>query len=237
MLVDLHCHVLPGVDDGALDTRDSVAMGAQADADGIGLICATPHIRHDHDVRIAELGARVAAVNAALEAAGRKVRVATGGEIAEPIVDELDDDELRACALGGGGRWILLEPAPGPLSARTVATVERLRERGFRTVLAHPERHPGEDAADRLRDIAAAGALIQLTAAFVVDGSATWFADEGLVHVLGTDAHSSHGGRRVELSAALDVLARVRRLAPHAGWIAHEAPAAIVAGRDVEPPY
>src|SRR5688500_15462578 len=123
-LVDLHCHVLPGVDDGALDERDSLAMAAQADRDGIALICATPHIRRDHDVRIDELAERVARLNDAFAAAGRTVRVTTGGEVAEPIVDELTDDELRRCSLGGGGRWVLLEPAAGPLGDRTLDTVD-----------------------------------------------------------------------------------------------------------------
>jgi protein-tyrosine phosphatase len=237
-LVDLHCHVLPGVDDGALDERDSIAMARHAERDGIDLICATPHIRHDHDVRIAELPERVGALNAALERAGCAARVTTGGEVAEPIVDQLTDDELRRCTLGGGGRWILLEPAAGPLSARTLATVTTLRERGFRTVLAHPERHPGEGVDERLRELAAAGALVQLTAAFVLDGSAAWFARERLVHVLASDAHSSHGGRRLEIAGALARLSELDpALAAHADWIAGAAPRAIVAGRDVDAPY
>ena len=60
-MIDLHCHILPGVDDGARDLDDAAAMAAQAQADGIATICATPHIRHDHDVRIAELADRVEA--------------------------------------------------------------------------------------------------------------------------------------------------------------------------------
>jgi tyrosine-protein phosphatase YwqE len=198
-------------------------MGRQAAADGIGVVCATPHIRHDHDVRIGELPDRVRALNHALAAAGVDVRVVAGGEVAEPIVADLTDAELRACSLGGAG-WVLLEPAPGPLGARTSETVASLRRRGFRTVLAHPERHPGEDLAGRLRDVARLGALIQLTAAFVADGSADWFLDEGLVHVVASDAHSSHGGRRVELSPAL------RRLDPQTARTARDASRAILEG-------
>jgi protein-tyrosine phosphatase len=204
--VDLHSHILPGVDDGALDVRDSVAMARHAAADGIAAICATPHIRRDHDVRIAELPARVAALNEALAGAGLDIRVLTGGEVAEPIVPHLDDDELRACTLGGGGRWILLEPAAGPLGQRTLDTVRTLARRGFATVLAHPERHPSPELLDVLRAIAAEGAVIQLTAQFVVDGSVGALVDAGLVHVLGSDAHSSHGGRRLELAGALAAL-------------------------------
>lgn len=58
-MIDLHCHILPGVDDGAADLDDALAMARQGEADGIQAICATPHIRHDHDVRIGELPARI----------------------------------------------------------------------------------------------------------------------------------------------------------------------------------
>ena len=234
--IDLHCHILPGVDDGALDPADALAMARQAAGDGIGVVCATPHIRHDHDVRIGELPGRVRELNAALGAAGVAVRVVGGGEVAEPIVDDLSDDELRACSLGGNG-WILLEPGPGPFGTRTVETVATLRGRGFGTVLAHPERHPSGELADRLRDVAALGALIQLTAAFVADGSADWFADRGLLHLVASDAHSSHGGRRLELSPALRRLEQHAVLGRHAHWIVGDAPPAVLAGGEVRAPF
>jgi protein-tyrosine phosphatase len=236
-LVDLHCHLLPGVDDGALDLADALAMARRAERDGIGVVCATPHVRHDHDVRIAEIPGRVRELNAAFRAAGVSVQVVPGAEVAEPSVPDLSVGELRACTLGGGGRWILLEPAAGPLSARTVATVRSLHERGLRTVLAHAERHPTENMADLLREIVGLGGLVQVTAQFALDGSADWFAAEGLVHLLASDAHSSHGGRPLAIAAALDRLAGVPMLERHSRWVAHDAPRAVVEGRDVEVPY
>jgi protein-tyrosine phosphatase len=240
-VIDLHCHVLPGVDDGALDDADAVAMARVAQRDGITAICATPHIRHDHDVRIAELPRRLRALQAQLDRRGVRVRLLPGGEIAETIVDRLGDDELRRVSLGGTGRWILLEPRPGPLSASLTETIERLAARGFRAVVAHPERHLAADLFARLAGAVAAGALVQATAAHVEHGPAAEgmaeLARRGLIHVVASDAHSSHGGRPVRLSGALDRLAAVDLLAPHLEWIARGAPAAIVAGRDVEPPY
>ena len=113
-MIDLHCHILPGVDDGSLDLRDSLGMARQAVNDGIETICATPHIRHDHDVRIEEIAGRVEALNDRLRAEGIPVAVLRGGEVAETAVEGLSEEELRRVALGEG-RWILLEPAPGPL--------------------------------------------------------------------------------------------------------------------------
>jgi protein-tyrosine phosphatase len=240
-VIDLHCHLLPGLDDGARDLADSVAMAMQGEADGIELVCATPHIRHDHDVRIHELPSRVEALNAELAERGLAIRARTGGEVAETVLERLDDDELRAVSLGGGGRWLLLEPAPGPLRESLVGEVERLAGRGFRCVVAHPERHPGELFIQRLIALCERDALIQVTADALLAGEAADglldLARRGLVHILGSDAHSSHFGRPLRLSAGLARLETVERLRGHLDWIAREAPAAILRGADLHAPY
>ena len=238
-MIDLHCHILPGVDDGPADLADSLAMGEQAVADGIATICATPHIRHDHDVRIDELAGRVAALNAELEARSIAVEVIAGGEVAETAVDGLDDDELRAVALGG--RWILLEPAPGPLGDSLAAAAADLRRRGFRSLIAHPERHAGADLGDRLAALVDSGCLVQVTAALLASGPASEpmlsLARRGLVHVLGSDSHSSRAGRAVRISDGLDRLADLPGLLPHLDWVAELAPAAILRGEALRPPF
>jgi protein-tyrosine phosphatase len=252
-VVDLHCHILPGLDDGARDLDDALAMARQAEADGIAAICATPHIRHDHDVRIAELPSRRAELAAAIAASGCGTRILPGGEVAVSVLDRLDDDELAAVALGPDasppslrrtGRWILLEPTPGPLDDRLERAVSNLRARGFRALVAHPERHAAPDLIDRLARLTAAGAggvLIQVTAAFFTDEAARSgmlaLARAGVVHVLGSDAHSSRAGRPVTLSPALSVLRSVEPVGAQLEWIARVAPRAIVAGENVVPPF
>ena len=240
-MIDLHCHILPGVDDGAGDVEDALAMARQAEAEGIELICATPHIRHDHDVRIEEIGPRVTELNAALERAGMSVRITTGGEVAERIVTSLDAHELQRVALGGGGRWVLLEPAPGPLGDSLAAAVDRLSERGYRSLIAHPERHLTTDLAERLGHLIARGALVQATADHLVDprtaDGMTSLAGRGLLHVLGSDAHSSRAGRPVRLAAALARLGAIEPVASHLGWVRDLAPRAIVEGEEVAPPF
>jgi protein-tyrosine phosphatase len=61
-VIELHCHILPALDDGALDLADSVAMARKGERDGIAVVWAAPHIRSDHDVRIEELPSRVNAL-------------------------------------------------------------------------------------------------------------------------------------------------------------------------------
>ena len=204
-MIDLHCHILPGIDDGARDMDDALAMARQAEADGIEVVCATPHIRADHDVRIGELDERIAELQGAINAAGIGVRIERGGEVAEPIVSSLRDDELATVALGG--RWVLLEPATGPIDARLLHAINGLRSRGFGSIVAHPERHVGDRFEELLGKGVGAGALVQATAAALAEGGdgAAWLArlaHDGLIQVLGSDAHTSHWGRAVALSDA-----------------------------------
>jgi protein-tyrosine phosphatase len=239
-LVDLHCHILPGVDDGALDLRDSAGMARQAANDGIEVVCATPHIRHDHDVRIEEVAGRVGALNSHLREEGVPVTVLQGGEVAESAVEALTEEELARISLGGG-RWVLLEPAPGPLGDSLERRVAHLTERGHRSLIAHPERHLSADMFERMARLVAAGALIQATADFFLrERTAAGMldlAERRLVHVLSSDAHSSHGGRPVHLSEAFAKLGEVEALAPHLDWIAQTAPRAIVAGEELDIPF
>jgi protein-tyrosine phosphatase len=238
-VIDLHCHILPGVDDGALDLADSLGMARQAVRDGITTVCATPHIRHDHDVRIGELAGRVRRLRNAIGAARLSLTVLSGGEVAEPRALALSDADLRRVSLGGGGRWILLEPRAGPLSAELGETIGALAERGFSCVVAHPERHLAADLAERLDDAVRRGALVQVTAALLEDGPAgnalLDLLARGLVHVVASDAHSSHAGRPVRLSGAVDRMRSAGVPEARVRWIAVEAPSAIVRGEPLVP--
>jgi protein-tyrosine phosphatase len=239
--VDVHCHILPGIDDGARDLGDAVEMARQAQVDGIAAVCATPHIRHDHYVRIAELPERLAELRAAVEAAGCATEILGGGEVAATRLDRLDDDELAAVTLGGSARWILLEPAPGPVDDQLAAAVADLHTRGFSALIAHPERHLSADLIPRLRTLIVKGALVQATAAFLAYKATRpgmlELARAGVLHVLGSDSHSSRRGRPVALTTALEVLESVEPTSEHLDWIARTAPLAIVRGEQIRPPF
>lgn len=237
-MIDLHCHILPGLDDGALDMRDSVAMARQAEQDGIAVVCATPHIRHDHDVQIEEIVSRVAAVQQELDRHGVNLQIAPGAELAQTEADRLTDEQLHKVALGGAGGWVLLEPAPGPITSDLDELVDRLAGRGVSSVIVHPERHAGADFEQRLRELAARGCLIQWTAEFVAHAApgdlVLRMAADGLVHLLGSDAHSSHGGRPVRLASGFERLATVCSPA-RMKWMTDEAPQAILRAGSVTP--
>lgn len=239
-MIDLHCHILDAIDDGARDADDSVAMARQAEADGIEAVCATPHIRHDHDVRIEELAERVRGLNVKLEQELVAVKVLRGGEVAETAVEGLSEEQLELVSLGAG-EWILLEPAPGPLDDSLLRRVAYLAERGHRTIVAHPERHLSADMFERMAALVAEGALIQATADFFLReqmaAGMLAMAERGLVHVLSSDAHGARAGRPVRIGPALERLREVEVLAPHLEWIAETAPQAIVSGEPLEVPF
>jgi protein-tyrosine phosphatase len=238
-LIDLHCHILPGLDDGARDLEDSIAMAREAHEDGIAAVCATPHIRDDHDVRAEDIGARVRELQVQVDAAGLDVRVLPGGELAQERASGLSYEQLRLATLGGGGRWLLLEPSPGPITSELAADVRRLAAHGLQTIIAHPERHAGADLSERLAELAELGCLVQWTAAFVTDAHTTdvalAFAREGLVHVLGSDAHSARAGRPLRLRAAFSRLESVCSR-ERVSWMRDSTPRAIVNGDPVAPP-
>lgn len=213
-------------------------LARQAAADGIAVVCATPHIRHDHDVRIAEIAERCRELDLALAQREIPVAVAPGGEVSESALERLDETELRLVSLNGTGRWVLLEPRPGPLTTHLASAVGHLAQRGARCIVAHPERHIGEDFFERLEELVEAGALIQITADLVLrDGSGPALEDlvvRGLAHLVASDAHTARWGRPLRITEAI---ARLERCAgPTVGQFLREAPARILRGEDVEPP-
>ncbi|HEX2707617.1 MAG TPA: CpsB/CapC family capsule biosynthesis tyrosine phosphatase, partial [Solirubrobacterales bacterium] len=229
-MIDLHCHILPGLDDGARDIDDSVAMARVAAADGIEAVCATPHIRHDHAVRVEEIAGRIDALNSRLAQEGIAVAILPGGEVAETAVEALSVEELSRVGLGAG-RWVLLEPAPGPLTDSLTRRVAHLAERGYRALIAHPERHLSADMFERLAALVVEGALIQATADFFLreetaDGMLA-MAEAGLVHVLSSDAHTALAGRPLRLGPSIERLRAVEILEPRLEWMVQTAPRAI----------
>jgi len=235
-VLDLHSHILPGLDDGVRDLDGAVALARAAAADGIVAIAATPHVRDDYPTTPAAMGAALAAVREAVARAEVPVEILPGGEIALDRLDALSPDDLRAFGLGGNPAWLLLEfPYSGwPLDLGD--RVFRLRAAGFRIVLAHPERNGSVQASpERLVPLVQAGALVQVTAASL-DGrlgrtpqrTAKALLELELAHLLASDAHAPEL-RSVGLSAA----AAETGSAELAAWLTRDVPAAIVAGEPI----
>src|SRR5437763_13770525 len=120
-VIDLHCHLLPGIDDGAQDLDDTIAMARAALDGGVEAIVATPHVSGQYRNDPTGFAARCDQVRQALAAAGVALEVHQGAEIASSMITDLSEDALRVCARGGG-RYLLLEP---PYAGRA-AFIDRL---------------------------------------------------------------------------------------------------------------
>ena len=241
-MIDLHTHVLPGVDDGPRDLRGSVAMAEVAAHGGTRTLVATPHVRADHPgVRPGEIAGRAREVEDALRERGIGIRVLPGGEVDLDAAEALGDDELRLASLGGAGRYLLVETPYGALPDDYEDRLAALVARGFDLVLAHPERNRTlQDDPDRLGALAR-DVLVQLTAGSLAEGRggpatlASLALREGWATVLASDSHSA-----TWRAPNLNVGAMTARKAfPEAdaevGWMVEEAPRAIAEGRDLPP--
>jgi protein-tyrosine phosphatase len=194
--VDLHCHLLPGVDDGPETLDQSVAYARAAAAAGTTTIVATSHVEL---LEVRELPDRVQEVRDALEEEGIDLRVEVGGELKPFSIGDLDDDDLEIIAQGPpGARWLLYEVPFEGVTSDFLAGAQELRERGYGLLLAHPERSRDILAGglDALEPELLEGAVIAanvgpITARESVARHTASVAvlRRGVVGVLATDAH------------------------------------------------
>lgn len=164
---DIHFHILPGVDDGPRTLEDSLDLAARAQVDGSATVVATPHVRSDFLTSVTDLPDRVRELQAAIDAAGIPISLRVGAELGHDMVGRLGQGELDSIAHGPpGARWLLVETPFGGIDTEFATATEELRDRGFATVIAHPERASGitDDRSAALRAELAAGAVLQVNA-------------------------------------------------------------------------
>ena len=236
-VIDLHCHLLPGIDDGPGTMAESLALAAALAADGVRSAAATPHVRPDHpDVVGAELGDRRAELQGAIDAEGIALQVLPGAEVDLAYGLELSDDELRVLSLGGSSA-LLVETPYGPVSDLFEEQLFSLSLRGFRPLLAHPERNRAfQENPERLAGLTGRGVLLQVTAEALLRSPrrsatgrlATDLVERGLVGVLASDAHGGHIQRE---SLSQGLAAAKKLVGPGAAVLVEDAPAAIIAGQ------
>lgn len=201
--VDMHCHLLPGVDDGPEDWDEALLMAQQAAADGIDTIIATPHhlgIYRTNDGPA--IRARTARLQEFLNQRNVDLRVLPGAEVrVEPdLVERVRAGEILT--LADRGRYVLLE-LPHEVCLPIERMLDDLGRAGLRGVLAHAERNMGIMAQPSLAEsLVAAGCLLQVTAGSImgtfgrqVEETALHLIRQGTVHFVATDAHSSRSRR------------------------------------------
>ena len=236
-MIDLHCHVLPGIDDGPASIEDSVALARAAERAGTSTIVATPHVTWDMDNNAATISRLVEAVNSRLAQEQVDLRVRPGAEVAITRAIDLDPAALAGLSLGGGP-WVLIEPPFSPQTPGLQGLFEAVQRNGQRIVIAHPERCPSfHRDPDALARLVGHGALASITAGSLrgrfgqhVQRFARRLIERELVHNVASDAHDA-------VSRPPDLAGDLHDSGYEwlAEWAAEQVPAAILAGEEIPP--
>ena len=207
-MIDLHCHMLPGIDDGAPDLATALRMARVAVADGITCTACTPHIYPGlYENNKQGIVAAVAALRQALAEADIRLELTTGADthLAPDLLESLRKGLIPTI---NDSRYLLLEPPHHVAPPRFEESVFQLVGAGYVPVITHPERLTWiETHYPIFERLVKAVCWMQLTAGSVTGGFGKrplyWserMLDEGLVHILATDAHRAE--RRPPLLAA-----------------------------------
>jgi protein-tyrosine phosphatase len=237
-VIDLHCHVLPGIDDGPETSEGSLAFARAALAAGTTTLVATPHVSWRYPNTAAIIARAAEELRERLRVEGIALELLTGAEIAMTQVGQLGEGELDRLRLGDGP-WLLIEPPFTAVATGLRETVLDLQGRGHRVLLAHPERCPAIHRDPRLLEsLVAEGVLSSVTAGSLagrfgeqVRRFALRLFEQGLVHNVASDAHD-HANRAPGITQEIERAG----LGALTDWLTAEVPTAILEGDGPVPP-
>jgi protein-tyrosine phosphatase len=243
-LVDIHTHLLPGIDDGPSSLEKAVEMVRVAWTAGATTLAATPHLRPDFPlVHVREIADRCHAMRQSLEGAGIHAEIVSGAEVSVVWALEASDEQRLLASYGQKGQDLLIE------TPSDVTMLDRLLypllSSGFRITLAHPSRSVEfQREPKRMERLKEQGVLLQVNAESLlaprtspVRKTAEYLCRSGLGDVIASDGHRAASWRPVtSLGAAVEaaslIVGRER-----AEWMASSAPRAVLDGNPLpEPP-
>ena len=221
-MIDIHSHILPGIDDGAKDQEEALEMARLAVADGIRVMVATPHLFKHQSMDLDAINEK----SVILERLDRfRDRLAAEGialEILPGCDVPLSADTLRLLAedrvltVNDGKRYLLLELPHFSIPPTLEDICFRLQSLGLTPIITHPERQPLiQERPERLGRLVELGCLAQLTAGSLTGGFGRRIArvsrqlvKKGYIHLLASDAHNTRG-RPPILSQAVSALSKL----------------------------
>jgi protein-tyrosine phosphatase len=221
-MIDIHHHILPGLDDGPATMDEAVDMGRRAVEAGIRTVVATPHMLDGvFGVRVEQVRESLGKLVAALATRGVPLEVLPGSDVHLHEDLPLKIRRGEVVTVNDTGRYLLLEVPHTVLLSRIGGVLAELQASGIRPILTHPERHPRISGAagpvpgrrgepdGELAGWVSGGGLVQVTAGAYLgthgrsarEAAERW-ARAGLVHLIATDAHPMPGREASSLPAA-----------------------------------
>lgn len=237
--VDIHCHLLPSIDDGAKDEADSLAMARMAIEHGVDSIIVTPHQLGNFAFNQGDaIRQRTKTLQALLRQEGIPLALLPGADvrIEDGMIDQLLSGEVLS--LGDHRKHVLLE-LPHELYFPLEPVLDALTQQGMVGILSHPERNQGILQQPRLiESLVDYGCLMQVTTGSFVGGFgpasqqlAEKMAQRGMVHFLSTDGHGAKS-RRPRMQDGFEAASRLAGEEAATKWCGHF-PRAVFEGREV----
>lgn len=208
-MVDIHCHILPAIDDGPSTMGEALQMARIAAADGIRQVVATPHVSELPEPEFIQEA--VARFNSALRGAGIPLEVVPGADASALLPAEILKDYTI-----NGTDYILFEFPHTHVPQNAIELVFNVILAGLKPIITHPERNPSIIRRPQiLFELVEAGALVQITAESLIGNfgpeareCAGFLLKRKTVHFLATDAHSPRQ-RRPVLSPGTEAAAKI----------------------------
>lgn len=226
--IDIHTHILPGVDDGAKSIGESISMLKQAQKEGIGAVILTPHQKPERKcVSVNGILTRMEQLRDEMKRANIRIDLYPGSELlySHELQKRLKDGSV--CTLAGSN-YILVEFLPDESWQYIRSGLYDLACAGYWPVVAHAERCMALAAdTEKVRELIDMGCYIQVNAGsitgqagFGMKRAARRLLKEELVHFVATDAHRESGKRSVQLEACSIYLQKKygRELADRVLW-------------------
>lgn len=216
MRIDVHSHLLPGIDDGAGSWDESLALAREAVEDGTRELFVTPHIYPEvFDTRPETVRELAAEFQRRLDEAGIPLRVRPGSEVYLLPETPAMWRQGRLVPLGGKGPYLLVEWSVLAVPPYAEGVLFELQAAGAVPVIAHPERCAAvQRQPELILPFVERGAWLQITASSLLRSrrdptrrTAEWLVRRGLVHLIGSDAHNDR--RPPRLAEAYQVLERL----------------------------
>lgn len=212
MIIDMHCHILPGIDDGARDEGSMERMFRIADAEGIEAIVATPHYTLGEDEkRVEAIKTKYALARKTWKKRGSQKELYLGNELLweDGIVEALESGNALTM---NGTSYVLVEFLPDAGYEYIENAIRKLQYAGYLPIIAHVERYEQLQNRKSLQKLVDMGAYLQVNVStilgkhgFLLKWRMTQYLKGGLIHFVGTDAHNSKT-RRPELKQCAQYL-------------------------------
>jgi protein-tyrosine phosphatase len=243
-MIDIHCHILPNIDDGACNLDETFAMAKTAVKNGIHTVVATPHTLNGVYTNPAKEITRITSeTQQSLNSAGITLKVLPGAEIhaCPGLFDLIKNGD--ALTINNGGKYLMVELPSMAMPSEIKEEFFTLKLHGITPIIAHPERNLiFQNQTDLLEELVRMGVLCQVTAASITGSlgktaqkCAAKLLEARLVHLIASDSHSAVN-RPQDFYQALEIAADALKDESEAELMVTTTPEYILTGKPVDVP-